>query len=291
MKLLAISDLHVGFPANAAALDGMPARPDDWLILAGDIGETVGHLESTLAALAPRYRQLVWCPGNHELWAVGQEGLRGVAKYDALVEVCRRYSVLTPEDDYAIFDPGAGAERFLIAPLFLLYDYTFRPDDIAPERAVAWAAESGIMCADEARLDPTPFASRSAWCHARCAWSEERLARATAETGLRTILINHFPLKQSLARLPAVPRFQVWCGTRLTEDWHQRFRAAVVVSGHLHIRQRCELDGTRFEEVSLGYPERQWNPARGIAPYVREVWPASAVAPLPSRPSALDGSA
>ena len=29
-------------------------------------------------------------------------------------------------------------------------------------------------------------------------------------------------------------------------------------------------DGTRFEEVSLGYP-RQWDPAKGVADYLREI--------------------
>jgi hypothetical protein len=55
-----------------------------------------------------------------------------------------------------------------------------------------------------------------------------------------------------------MPRFSIWCGTRRTEDWHLRFNAAVVASGHLHIRSTSYRDGVRFEEVSLGYP-RQWS--------------------------------
>jgi hypothetical protein len=39
-RLLAISDLHVGYPENRALLDGLrPSDPDDWLIVAGDVGE------------------------------------------------------------------------------------------------------------------------------------------------------------------------------------------------------------------------------------------------------------
>jgi UDP-2,3-diacylglucosamine pyrophosphatase LpxH len=88
---------------------------------------------------------------------------------------------------------------------------------------------------------------------------------------LPTVLINHFPLKQSLAKLPAIPRFMIWCGTRRTEDWHKRFNASVVVSGHLHIRSTREIDGTRFEEVSLGYPNRQWRPSNGMDTHVRVI--------------------
>jgi len=64
----------------------------------------------------------------------------------------------------------------------------------------------------------------------------------------------------------------VWCGTRRTEDWHGRFAARVVVSGHLHIRTTRFRDGTRFEEVSLGYP-RQWQQRRGVHAYLREILP------------------
>ena len=89
---------------------------------------------------------------------------------------------------------------------------------------------------------------------------------------LPLVLINHFPLRSDLADTPFVPRFRIWCGTRRTEDWHVRFGAAVVVSGHVHIRRTDWRDGVRFEEVSLGYP-RQWTQQRGIDAYLRQILP------------------
>jgi hypothetical protein len=86
------------------------------------------------------------------------------------------------------------------------------------------------------------------------------------------VLVNHFPLREDLVRLWRIPRFSIWCGTKRTEDWHQRFRARVVVSGHLHIRSTDWVDGVRFEEVSLGYP-RHWDPDSGIDQYLREILP------------------
>lgn len=269
MELFAISDLHVGFEQNWQAVQSLRPRTESALILAGDIGETAEQLAATLDTLGPRYDRLIWCPGNHDLWQAGASAPKGQAKYDQLVAVCRARGVLTPEDDYPVWE--LQGERFVIAPLFLLYDYTFGPDDVAPEHAVAWAAESGIRCADERHLHPDPHPSREAWCAARCAWSERRLQARMDETGLRSILINHFPLRRELAHLPAIPRFQIWCGTRRTEDWHIRFRAAVVVSGHLHIRSTRTIDATRFEEVSLGYPGRQWDSTRSLDSYLRPI--------------------
>jgi hypothetical protein len=73
-------------------------------------------------------------------------------------------------------------------------------------------------------------------------------------------------------RIPRIPRFTPWCGTRRTEDWHRRYRAVVAVSGHLHVRRTDWRDDTRFEEVSLGYP-KQWDQAKGVAAYLREIMP------------------
>lgn len=270
MRLWAISDLHLGHSPNDLALDKMPSHPEDWLILAGDTGETVEHLRRTLEILTPRFKQLLWVPGNHDLWVMPEEDpqLRGDARYRRLVQVCQEFGALTPEDPYPEW-PGEGP-RCKLAPLFLLYDYSFRPDNIPRDQALDWAIESGIVAADERYLHPDPYPSRDAWCEARCRYTEERLAEASADLPL--VLINHFPLKQQLAHIPLYPRFSLWCGTRMTEDWHIRFRALAVVSGHLHMRATRWRDGVRFEEVSLGYP-RQWEVSRGVGEYLRQILP------------------
>jgi 3',5'-cyclic AMP phosphodiesterase CpdA len=279
MKLHAISDLHVGHRENLLALSQLPDHPEDWLILCGDIADTPDQLESALRILEPKFEQLIWVPGNHELWTVPRRtGLRGVARYQQFVELCRRHGVLTPEDPYPIWQGEGGPH--VLAPLFLLYDYSFRPDEIAVEDAIDWALEAQTRCADETLLRPDPHASVGEWCAARCQESERRLEKVLAEVPHPTILIAHFPLKQRLAVLPRIPRFMVWCGTRQTEDWHRRFRAKVVVSGHLHIPCTRMIEGVRFEEVSLGYPDQWQNREkhRGwtLADHLRQILPKPA---------------
>jgi predicted phosphodiesterase len=276
MKLYAISDLHLLSEINRQALTALPAYPEDWLILAGDIGETEELLRFALSILTRRFKRVVWVPGNHDLWTLPSDrsGLRGEAKYQRLVSICRDHGVLTPEDPYAVWS-GAGAE-YVIAPLFLLYDYSFRPDDIPPERAVEWAAEAGIICADEVLLQAEPYTSRADWCEARCRYTAARLQAAVGHRPL--VLVNHFPLRQDLARLWRIPRFSLWCGTRRTEDWHVRFPVAAVVYGHLHIRGTHWREGVCFEEVSLGYPN-DWHHSNGIQYYLREILPETRVAP------------
>jgi 3',5'-cyclic AMP phosphodiesterase CpdA len=279
MKLYAISDLHLGHPQNRAALAQLPAYPEDWLIVAGDVGETEAHLVEALQRLTRRFSRVIWTPGNHDLWTLPTDpaALRGEAKYLRQVQICREFNVLTPEDPYVTW-PGS-TTPYLLAPLFLLYDYTYHPAHVAPHAALAWAAEQDILCVDEAVLHPDPYPTRAAWCAARCRDTEERLTAAVEQLpdGGQLILINHFPLRYDLAVLPRIPRFSLWCGTTRTEDWHTRFPVAAVIYGHLHIRNTQLRDGVRCEEVSLGYPQ-QWQAAHGVAAYLRPILPPPPIA-------------
>lgn len=282
MKLYAISDIHVGYEANRQMWNTLGDHRDDWLILAGDIGETESHLRYALEIAIARFARVLWVPGNHELWTLPGDpsGLRGEARYQRCVEICRSLGVATPEDPFLVW-PGDPA-RVVLAPLFVLYDYTFRPDHVPADHALEWAREAGLECADEAVLHSDPFPSRIAWCHARHALTRARLDAIPADQS--TLLINHFPLRRDLAVLPAIPRFSIWCGTRLTETWHIDYRARVVVSGHLHLRSTRWLDGVRFEEVSLGYPRQRSAEGRSVEHYLREILPGPASPPRGQQP-------
>lgn len=283
MKLWAVADLHLRYEENRRALEALeaPGEGEDWLVVAGDVGETAAELAFAWRILTRRFARVVWVPGNHELWTTPadrggdrEKAARGEAKYRRLVETCRRWGVVTPEDPFPLW-PGprpAGAPPVRIAPLFGLYDYSFRPDDVAEEDAVAWAMEAEILCSDEVLLHPDPHPTRRAWCAARCRISERRLEEATA-SGERLVLVNHWPLLRELAVLPAVPRFVIWCGTRRTEDWPRRFGAEAVIYGHLHIPGTTWIDGVRFEEVSFGYP-RNWRGRRTLRESLRQILPA-----------------
>lgn len=266
MNLWATSDLHVGYTENRAAVEALEPMPDDWLIIAGDTGESPAHLDFVLGTVRPRFAQVIWTVGNHDLWTpeTVADYRRGDAHYRRLVTLCRSHGVLTPEDDFAVW-PGAGP-RTAIVPTFCLYDYSFRPDTVPPDQAVAWAADTGVRCADERLLSPFPFPTRAAWCQARVAETEARLQAIPPAT--RLILVNHWPLRRDHAVLPRIPRFAIWCGTRATEEWHRRYPIDTVVYGHLHLRASRALDGVRFEEVSLGYP-RQWSARKGLRGYLR----------------------
>lgn len=254
--LLAVSDLHVEHPENRELVDRFePETDSDWLIVCGDVAEKVEDVEWALGLLRERFATVIWVPGNHELLTHGEgpATLRGERRYLHLVEMCRDLGVVTPEDTYPIWDGVGGPTR--VAPLFLLYDYSFANHGQTKEEALKRAYDAGVVCVDEFLLHPDPYPSREAWCAARVRETERRLIEA--EPVLPAVLVNHFPLLAEPTRVLRHPEFAQWCGTVRTADWHRRFRARAVVYGHLHIPRTTWHDGVRFEEVSLGYPRER----------------------------------
>lgn len=268
--LLATSDLHVTHQGNQELVDRIrPHTDEDWLIVAGDVAERIPVIESTLRLLRDRFAKVIWTPGNHELWTTGDDEPRGQDRYERLVRMCRRLDVCTPEDPYPVWETGE--ESVVVAPLFVLYDYSFRDPGTSVESALAYAHEVGLVFGDEHLLHPDPHPSRQEWCWQRVAATERRLAAIPHD--MRTVLVSHWPLHPGPTEKLWYPHLAMWCGTRSTTDWHLRFRAATVVYGHLHIPSTQTYDGVPFEEVSLGYP-REWRRRSHPPEPLRRILPA-----------------
>ncbi|HEY1687760.1 MAG TPA: metallophosphoesterase [Solirubrobacteraceae bacterium] len=271
-QLLAISDLHITHPDNRRIVAGLqPQSEGDWLILCGDVSESLVDVAWAFNLLAERFATVVWTPGNHELWTTPDDPtrLRGERRYRHLIELARHAGVLTPEDAFAVWEGDGGP--LTVAPIFLLYDYSFGTN-IATTKAesLALAHEAGVVCSDEFLLHPDPYATREQWCEARIVYTEQRLEACAGDTPM--LLVNHFPLTDHPTRVLLHPELAQWCGTMRSADWHRRFNVAAVVYGHLHIPRTTWHDGVRFEEVSLGYP-REWHRRRSDRTLLRRMMP------------------
>lgn len=257
----AISDLHVGHEQNRDFVDLLvPETSDDWLIVAGDVAEYAEQVLATLACLRRRWRRVIWTPGNHELWTLPSDPcqLRGAERYEYLVSECRAIGVDTPEDHFPTWHGPSGS--VVVAPLFLLYDYSFRPSGISVAEALSAAHRKGVVCNDEYVLYPDPYPTREQWCAERVRLTRKRLD--ALPDGVATVLVNHFPLNQCQTSRLYHREFALWCGTNQSASWHLEYRATDVIYGHLHIAGSEVYDGVRFHEVSIGYPrERAWRSA------------------------------
>ncbi|MEJ5927049.1 metallophosphoesterase [Corynebacterium sp. H128] len=244
--LWAVSDLHAAVKANANPIASInPRHPSDWLIVAGDVAERTELVLQVLGKLRQKFACVIWVPGNHELFSRSGDRAKGRDKYDELVEGCRLIDVLTPEDPFPVFG------GVTIVPLFTLYDYSFRKQGVTVEQAVQAAHDVQVVMTDEFAI--APFVDVRAWCWDRLAYSIKRLGRVSGPT----ILVNHWPLVQEPVNMMAYPEIGLWCGTRHTRTWAQRYEAKSVIYGHLHMPGIVEVAGIPHIEVSLGYP-REW---------------------------------
>ncbi|MCJ7859517.1 metallophosphoesterase family protein [Corynebacterium kalidii] len=245
--LWAVSDLHVAARGNRDLVDRgvRPANPGDWLIVAGDVAERTSTILDTLRSLAERFAQVIWAPGNHELFSRAADDVHAEDKYDELVKGCQSMGVLTPEDPYPRF---AGRT---IVPMFTLYDHSWRDPLVTVERALSAAEGNGVVFTDQVAI--APYVDVPLWCQRRLGYTVRRLSKVSGPT----VLVNHWPLVREVTARLRLPEVALWSGTRHTQDWPVRFGAETVIYGHLHIPVVTEVDGVRHVEVSLGYPRER----------------------------------
>ena len=194
--------------------------------------------------------------------------MRGEACYQKLVDVCRALGVVTSEDPYPTWQTAT--VPVVVAPLFVLYDYAFRPagtftkeKDSPLRRPLASSALTSTSCIQI----PTPPVRTGV-----VRGSHTRETGWPASTGYPTALVNHWPLHCEPMQILRHPEFGLWYGTAQTARWHIEYNAKVVVYGHLHIPRTIELSGVRFEDVSVGYP-RQWKAQQTRSDWLHEVLP------------------
>lgn len=245
--LWAVSDLHVAAPGNRDLVWRLvrPHSPEDWLIVAGDVAERTSTILDTLRDLSERYAQVIWVPGNHELFSRDSDEVHAQDKYREMVTACQAMGVLTPEDPYPTF---AGRT---IVPMFTLYDHSWRDPLISVEKALRDAAGNGVVFTDQVAI--APYVDVPLWCQQRLGYTVRRLSKVTGPT----VLVNHWPLVREVTSMLRLPEIALWSGSCHTQDWPVRFGAETVIYGHLHIPVATDVDGVRHVEVSLGYPRER----------------------------------
>ncbi len=252
MRIFAISDVHVDYDVNLKWVHSLSQfdHRDDLLILAGDVSHKQALLAECLSALTRRFRAVLFVPGNHDLWVLGEDAQRSsLQKFDevaATVEACG-----------ASMAPQQFGGTLLI-PLQGWYDYSFgEPSDRLQDlwmdfRACRWPA--GWKAADVARhfermnpVDrPQPLSVSG--------------DAAASEPITKVITFSHF-----LPRIDLVPAYvpakyrvldPVLGSTRL-DDQLRRFQPHVHVYGHSHINRSLRIEGVTYINNALGYPQEE----------------------------------
>jgi predicted phosphodiesterase len=237
MRVFALSDVHIDYDINAEWVAGLSSADyrDDVLILAGDVANTLRLLDWCLAALVARFKKVLFVPGNHDLWVVGEghekTSLQKFQEVVAVVESC-----------------GASMQSFhergvSIIPLLGWYDYSFgEPDE---ELKSVWMDYYACRW-------PAGFGVKQIAAHFAALNNKDM-----AVDGDKTITFSHF-----LPRIDIMPHFipaekrrlYPVLGTLQLEDQLRRLKPSLHVYGHSHVNRKVTLDGVSYINNAFGYP-------------------------------------
>ena len=234
MNVFAVSDLHLDYAENTRWLQQLSAEDyrDDVLILAGDVSDRSHQLEWCFNELARRFRQVLYVPGNHDLWVKREKGQRDSLEKFRFI---RRLAA----------DCGIGMEPYrsgelTIVPLLGWYDYSF-----------------GQPCEQ----------LREAWMdYFACAWpgmDDAAVNRffleqnTTAIPAGTVITFSHFLPRNDLMPTgipPAWRRLDPVLGSTALDVQLRALNSRMHVYGHSHINREIEIDGVTYLNNAFGYP-------------------------------------
>jgi len=254
-EVVAWSDLHADMGANMDHLLAMPACPKTALILAGDVGTALKSIESSLRVLQSKFGAVFFVPGNHELWVDKADGLSSVHKFWAIMELCEQLGVYTR--------PAFVSRNCAICPLFswykdnLLEGFERSKSNIPFDIQTSWPWDL-IGCGDSNDAQQHEIADFFLGLNSRRLRLAPRLeetatgAASRSSSMLHIITFSHFVPRQEC--YPGRLQLAGVMGCREIEEQVRECKAECHVFGHSHIAVDRHLDGVRYVQHPLGYP-------------------------------------
>jgi len=238
MRVFALSDIHVDYDVNAKWIRNLSRYDytDDILILAGDVTHKQSLLAWCLSELTARLNQVLFVPGNHDLWVLGETkektSLQKFREVAAMVETGG--ASMQPFFKHGVF----------IAPLLGWYDYSFGE----PSEALADVWMDYRACRWPEGFGPRQVATHFA----------ELNRQIVPPRAAKVITFSHF-----LPRLDLVPAYvsrrhrilDPVLGSTLLEQQLRRLDPSIHVYGHSHINRSVLIDGIKYINNAFGYPQ------------------------------------
>lgn len=237
MRVFAVSDIHVDYPENLEWILQLHDSDylDDILILAGDVSDSLPMLRQVFESLRSKFKEVLFVPGNHELWIQNDEIDCSLKKFDLVNDLCNEQGIRT--GFYRCGDIS-------FVPLLGWYDFSFgKPDRQLRRawrdfRACRWPA---FLENDAAVLD----------------YFLNKNISLLDTTNATVISYSHF-----LPRIDVMPsqipkeRRRVYpvLGSSGLGEQVKKLNPDIHVYGHSHVNQSIELDDIRYVNNAFAYP-------------------------------------
>ncbi len=238
MRIFTVSDLHVDYPENLKWVLALPSDEfsQDVLILPGDVSDSLELLKSTFEALKSRFGEVLYVPGNHELWVDGAEFECSLEKFHAVMALCRASGVETK-----VFCAG----KLSIVPLLSWYDFSFGEPCAYLKRA--W--RDFRACRWPAHLQTSAQV---------CEFFLQRNTAVLETVNEKIISFSHF-----LPRIDVMPsripehRRRVYpvLGSAALDAQVKRLNSTMHIYGHSHVNQSVVIDDIHYINNAYAYPK------------------------------------
>ena len=264
-RLQIISDIHIDYRGNREMLLGLSDQQfqQDILVIAGDATDDLLLLASFFEAMLRKFRQLVFVPGNHELWVKRGEHSDSSQKFADILALCRSLGVVTQPLKIGVQTP------LWIVPLFSWYHTAEHPhlslfrkkDGVEDKTFDMWTDFYATRWPEDISRDiGSYFLAMNQSC------LEQRYDAPV-------VSVSHFLPRQELMLSTPEERaanqlnykdthpefnFSHVAGSQGIETQLRALGSRVHVYGHQH-RNRCrDIDGVTYLSHCMGYPkERQ----------------------------------
>lgn len=256
-RVFALSDLHTDYADNMKLLEAMPQRPDDVILLAGDISHDLDIVRKTFELFLSKFRFVFYCPGNHDLWITEKDSVSGkedlsdsLQKLDRLLALCDSLGVITK--------PQSVGGGIFIVPMLSWYEPDFDKDPSISHPTLQRKPYERLMRDFRSCKWPAGLSASNA--------SLSRLFDALngqlPDTSGHNIVISfsHFLPRPDLLpekRFLFYPPLAKAVGSLALGDRVRKLRPSAHVFGHTHHAWCAELDGTLFMQAAVAYPRER----------------------------------
>ena len=240
MKVFALSDIHIDYENNKRWLFNLSMMDyrRDVLILAGDITDNLQTLEQCFIHLSKAFKQVLYVPGNHELWVVRDSVKSSLDKF-------KKVSQLALDCDITMQPCQFGS--LSIVPLLGWYDFSF--GEPVGDIQHSWIDFRHCIWPDgyqEKEITHYFLSQNSA---------------ALEEVNDTIISFSHFlPLIEVMPSYIPEKHRNVYpvLGSQLLGEQVKRLNPLIHVYGHSHINQNIMIDGVQYINNAFGYPAEKW---------------------------------
>ncbi|WP_290578509.1 metallophosphoesterase [Ketobacter sp.] len=264
-RVWAISDIHIDYQENFDRMLEFARRGHraDALIVAGDATDRLDRLGELFRELVSHFRQVLFVPGNHELWVRRSGHEDSLQKLQAIRALCANTGVLMEPVLVGQY------QKVWLVPMLSWYDDKDQPahslfveKDYAEDRTDEMWGD--FVHARWPQHMTQPLAQFFA------AANEPHLAQPFQHPVIsfshflpRQDLIFHKPVVEALAlasKYDPLPEFNFSrvAGSRRIDEQIRRLGSTLHIYGHQHRNRRRHLDGVTYLSHCMGYPkERQ----------------------------------